>query len=145
MTRTAIVLALAVVLFIAYLGFFRNAEPFAAIETPHPAPIVEQQPSPAPPPPRPITVPPPREHDPLAPSQQSSKFHDEERKPENLFGPAPMPNNVEMAEESGVASSQVVSQPTIDSFGPEAAQNGGQFMNGIGAFDKDEVVPYSAF
>lgn len=144
MTRTVIVLVLVAILFIGYLGFFRKSEQFL-IETPHPAPILEQQPSPLPPPPRPISVPPPRDRDTMAQTQQSSDFRDEERKPENLFHPAPLPNNVEMAEESGVASSQVVSQPTIDSFGPESAQNGGEFMGGISAFDKDDVVPYSAF
>jgi hypothetical protein len=68
------------------------------------------------------------------------------RYPERLFGPAPLPDRTDIAVESGVAGSvnQVVSQ-AIQTFSPDFAQNGGEFIRGgIFANDTFEVPNYSA-
>ncbi len=94
----------------------------------------------------PIRLPGPSESDPFEESYGSSNMKDNMRYPERLFGPAPKPNKTELAVSAGVASpeQQIVSQ-AIQTFSPDFAQNGGQFIEGgIFANDTYEVPNYSA-
>lgn len=94
-----------------------------------------------------VRLPPPGDYDPQRDDYGSSDVSDNMRYPERLFGPAPEPNNTEIAVGSGVASplQQTVSQ-AIQTFSPDFAQNGGEFINGgIFANDTYENPNYSAF
>lgn len=162
-TKVVVVLVLATLLFTGYLYFFGKAEGFA-IETPAPAPEIEYPPphlperiiAPAGPnsPSQqanleepPVRLPGPTDMDPYADSYRESNFGDDNRAPEKLFGPAPLPTITDVARESGVASGVLSPyQPSVEQFNPENAQNGGQFIQGgVFAFDKDEQVNYSQF
>lgn len=80
-------------------------------------------------------------------SYGSSDMQDNMRYPERSFGRAPSPDNTDIAVESGVASrkNQEVSQ-ALQTFSPDFAQNGGEFINGgIFANDTYENPNYSAF
>jgi hypothetical protein len=157
------VLLLAVILFVTYTYFFRTSEAFAVevpgdagiIEYPSPnlpervispggpqAPVQASNPQDAP-----VRVPPPTPNDPYAQSYQDSDFGDDNRAPQKLFGPAPLPTVTDIARASGVASNVLDgNQPSLEQFNPETAQNGGQFMDGgIFAFDKDVPTHYSEF
>jgi hypothetical protein len=165
--KVLIVVLLAVSLFVGYVYFFRKDEGFA-VEIPAPAPVIEQ------PPPHlpgrvitpggpnspvqqadlkepPVLLPEPKDRDPYDDSYQSSSFGDENRSPEKLFGPAPLPTVTDIAQASGIASSQLSPfQPAVEQFNPENAQNGGAFIrtgdsSGIFAFDKDMPTNYAAF
>jgi hypothetical protein len=162
-TKIVVVLVLATVLFAGYLYFFGKTEGFA-IEIPAPAPQIElppphlpervvasagpnspsQQPDLNEPP---VRLPEPTERDPYADSYRESNFGDDNRAPEKLFGPAPLPTVTDVARASGVASGVLSPyQPTVEQFNPENAQNGGEFIGGgIFAFDKDEQVNYAEF
>jgi hypothetical protein len=162
-TKIVVVLVLATVLFAVYLYFFGKTEGFA-IEIPAPAPQIElppphlpervvasagpnspsQQPDLNEPP---VRLPEPTERDPYADSYRESNFGDDNRAPEKLFGPAPLPTVTDVARASGVASGVLSPyQPTVEQFNPENAQNGGEFIGGgIFAFDKDEQVNYAEF
>ena len=164
-TKTLLVIVLAVLLFGAYVFFFRNPEGFKLdIDIPGPAPEQEQPPphlpgrviapggpnSPAqqgdvdePP----ALLPEPTPSDPFAEQHQSSAFGDENRAPEKLFGPAPLPTVTDIAVGSGIASHALSPfQPAVEQFNPETAQNGGEFMRGgIFAYDKDVPTNYSEF
>lgn len=165
--RVLVVILLAVVAFVGYVYFFRKSENFA-VEIPGPAPIIEQGPphlpgrviSPAGPnsPAQqadleepPALLPEPKDRDPYSESYQPSNFGDETRNPEKLFGPAPLPTVTDIAQASGIASSQLSPfQPAVEQFNPENAQNGGAFIktseeSGIFAFDKDMPTNYAAF
>ena len=162
-TKTIVVLILAVVFFSVYLYFFAKPEGFA-IEIPAPAPFLEQPPphmparvispggpnSPVQQPDLeepPVRLPEPIDNDPYASTQRESNFGDDNRAPEKLFGPAPLPTVTDIARASGVASNVLDgNQPSLEQFNPETAQNGGQFMDGgIFAFDKDVPTHYSEF
>jgi hypothetical protein len=162
-TKVVVVLVLATVLFAVYLYFFGKSEGFA-VEIPAPAPQIELPPphlpervvasaGPNSPSQRadleepPVRLPEPSERDPYADSYRESNFGDDNRSPEKLFGPAPLPTVTDIARESGVASNVLSPyQPTVEQFNPENAQNGGEFIGGgIFAFDKDEQVNYSQF
>jgi hypothetical protein len=162
-TKVGVVLVLATLLFAIYLYFFGKPEGFA-IETPAPAPPMEQPPphlperiiAPAGPnsPSQqadleepPVRLPGPKDMDPFAESYRESNFGDDNRAPEKLFGPAPLPTVTDVARESGVASGVLSPyQPSVEQFNPENAQNGGEFIRGgVFAFDKDEQVNYSQF
>lgn len=82
-------------------------------------------------------LPGPDDNDPYDESYGSSQIKDNLRYPERFYGPAPQPTNTAIALESGVAgleTSQVA--PAIQTFSPELAQNGGQFIDG-GVFAND--------
>ncbi len=162
-TKIGVVLVLATLLFAIYLYFFGKPEGFA-IETPAPAPPMELPPphlperiiTPAGPnsPSQqadlqepPVRLPGPKDMDPYAESYRESNFGDDNRAPEKLFGPAPLPTVTDVARESGVASGVLSPyQPSVEQFNPENAQNGGEFIRGgVFAFDKDEQVNYSQF
>ena len=94
----------------------------------------------------PVRLPGPEESDPYDETYGSSNMKDNLRFPERLFGPAPKPNKTELAVSAGVASpeQQVVSQ-AIQTFSPDFAQNGGEFLEGgIFANDTNEQPNYSA-
>ena len=91
-------------------------------------------------------LPGPQNSDPFDEPYGSSNMKDNMRYPERLFGPAPKPNKTELAVSAGVASpeQQVVSQ-AIQTFSPDFAQNGGEFIEGgIFANDSGENPNYSA-
>jgi hypothetical protein len=161
--KLVLVLLAALAIFGSYVFLFRKSESFA-VETPAPAPLIEQPPphlpgriitpggpnSPAqqadleePP----VRVPEATAMDPYSQSYQNSNFGDENRAPEKLFGPAPLPTVTDVARSSGVASGTLSPyQPAVEQFNPENAQNGGEFIGGgVFAFDKEEVTNYSQF
>ena len=76
---------------------------------------------------------PPEKTKPLDPYQEvnsETPIRDNLRHPENSFGPGVENSGTDLSVKSGVASNSGASQ-----FSPEFAQNGGDFMNGIGAHD----------
>jgi hypothetical protein len=157
------VIILAVVLFGAYAYLFRNSESFA-VEVPGPAGILEQplphlperviaQAGPqapaqaADPHEAPVRVPPPTPNDPYAQSYQDSDFGDDNRAPQKLFGPAPLPTADGRCRRKWCRKQNLDGyQPSLEQFNPETAQDGGQFMDGgIFAYDKDVPTHYSEF
>ena len=84
-------------------------------------------------------LPGPEDSDPYDETYGSSQMKDNLRYPERFFGPAPEPANTQIALESGVAGIEnaEVSQ-AIQTFSPEMAQNGGQFIEG-GIFANDTI------
>lgn len=161
--KVGVVLFLAILLFASYLYFFGTPEGFA-IETPAPAPAIEYPPphlpertiTPAGPnspmqqadlEDPPVRVPQPKDNDPFAETYRESNFTDDNRSPEKLFGPAPLPTVTDVARASGVASGTLSPyQPSVEQFNPESAQNGGEFIRGgVFAFDKDAVVNFAEF
>ncbi len=159
-----IAVAIAAILYCVYLYFMSQRKYVIeeSFEVPAPAPL---QTIPIPDPPRtvaaagpnspsqappqddmPERLPGPSDSDPFEESYGSSNLKDNMRYPERLFGPAPKANKTEIAVASGVASSeqQVVSQ-ALQTFSPDFAQNGGQFIEGgIFANDTYENPNYSA-
>ena len=151
-------------LFFAYLIVQKKLFPMEAFEVPAPAPPVYLDPpadiprtiTPGGPNTPNAAVPPseykqprlpgPEDSDPYDETYGSSNIKDNLRHPERFFGPAPEPSNTQIALESGVAGIEnaKVSQ-AIQTFSPEMAQNGGQFIEGgIFANDTDEQPNYSA-
>ena len=157
----------AAILYSIYLYFqgqrkYVIEESFEGLEQPAPAPLMT---IPIPEPPRTVSpsgpnspsqappeddmpqrLPGPDESDPYDETYGSSNMKDNMRYPERLFGPAPTPNKTELAVASGVASphQQVVSQ-ALQTFSPDFAQNGGEFIDGgIFANDTGEEPNYSA-
>ncbi len=159
-----VAVAIAVILYGAYLYFMSQRKYVIeeSFEVPAPAPL---QTIPIPDPPRtvapsgpnspsqappeddmPVRLPGPDDMDPYEESYGSSNLKDNMRYPERLFGPAPKPNKTELAVSAGVASEkqQVVSQ-ALQTFSPDFAQNGGEFIEGgIFANDSGENPNYSA-
>lgn len=84
-------------------------------------------------------LPGPEDNDPYDETYGSSNMKDNLRHPERFFGPAPEPNNTQIALQSGVAGIEnaEVAQ-SIQTFSPEMAQNGGQFIEG-GIFANDTI------
>lgn len=161
--KLVFVIFLAIIFFGTYVYFFRKSESFA-VEVPGEAGILEQPPPHLPerviaqggpqapaqasnPEDAPVRVPPPTPNDPYAQSYQDSDFGDDNRAPQKLFGPAPLPTVTDIARASGVASSTLDGyHPAVEQFNPESAQNGGQFIEGgVFAFDKDVPTNYSEF
>lgn len=164
--QVLVAVLLAATLFAAYLVFMNSRKAQYQIqeqfEVPAPAPIITQ---PLPEPPRVISpggpnspnqmpspdmpavrLPGPSDSDPYDESYGSSDMKDNMRQPERLFGPAPSDNVTALAVASGVASSanQVVSQ-ALQTFSPDFAQNGGQFIeSGVFANDTYENPNFSA-
>lgn len=84
--------------------------------------------------------------DPYAPNEESSSIPERLRHPERMFKPAPSNNTAEISEAAGIASSASnQAANAMQSFAPEMAQNGGEFMNGIFANDSSESNGFSAF
>lgn len=164
-TKVLVVILLAIVVFGVYVYYFRNPEGFKLdLDIPGPAPEQTQPPphlpgrvitpggpnSPVQEADRdepPVLVPEPTPNDPFAETHQTSAFGDDNRSPERLFGPAPLPTVTDIAVGSGIASHALSPyQPSVEQFNPETAQNGGQFMEGgIFAYDKEVATNYSEF
>ena len=153
--QVLVAVLLAAILYCGYLYFMSQRKYVIeeSFEVPAPAPLVTL---PIPEPPRtiapsgpnspsqappeddmPVRLPGPEDMDPYEESYGSSNLKDNMRYPERLFGPAPKPNKTEIAVAAGVASpvQQIVSQ-AIQTFSPDFAQNGGEFIEG-GIFAND--------
>lgn len=92
-------------------------------------------------------LPGPDDSDPLDDAYGSSDMKDNLRYPERLFGPAPTPNNTSVAVASGNASTLNAGvNSALQTFNPEFAQNGGEFIpGGIFANDTFDNPNYSSF
>ena len=92
-------------------------------------------------------LPGPTDSDPLADEYGSSNMQDNLRYPERLFGPAPKPKITGLAVEAGTASNLNAGvNAALQTFNPEFAQNGGEFLQGgIFANDTFDNPNYSAF
>jgi len=85
-------------------------------------------------------------HDPYEQNEESSSMPERLRHPERMFQPGPDNSTLGIAEASGVASSSASQAGNaLQTFTPEFAQNGGEFMQGIMANDTSEPGGYSAF
>lgn len=163
-SQILIAVVLAAILYCGYLYFMSQRKYVIeeSFEVPAPAPLetILQPPpprtvaasgpnSPSQAPPQddlPERLPGPQESDPYDESFGSSAMEDNMRYPERLFGPAPKPNKTDLAVSAGVASpfQQPVSQ-ALQTFSPDFAQNGGEFIEGgIFANDAGENPNYSA-
>ena len=91
-------------------------------------------------------LPGPDDSDPLDSDYGSSDIKDNLRYPERLFGPAPTPHVTSIAVEAGNASTLNAGVNTaLQTFAPEFAQNGGEFIpGGIFANDTLDNANYSA-
>ena len=88
----------------------------------------------------------PGSSDPYDETYGSSQMEDNLRHPERLFGPASSPKETASAEGSGVASQNVEVGQALQTFSPDFAQNGGEFLDG-GIFANDTLsdANYSSF
>jgi hypothetical protein len=149
-------------LFVVYLVFTKQLK-IEAFEVPAPAPpVLDYPPADIPrtitsggpstpnqaPPPEPVVerLPGPVDSDPYDETYGSSNIKDNLRYPERFYGPAPQPNNTQIALEAGLAGIETASPAiALQTFSPEMAQNGGQFIEGgIFANDTSEKTSYSA-
>ncbi len=84
--------------------------------------------------------------DPYSQNEESASIPERLRHPERMFKPAPDNSTVGIAAASGVASASASQAGhALQSFTPEFAQNGGEFMQGIFANDTSEPGAYSEF
>ena len=84
--------------------------------------------------------------DPYAPNEESASIPERLRHPERMFKPAPDNTTTGIAEASGIASASASQAGNaLQTFTPQFAQNGGEFMNGIMANDSSDPGMYSAF
>jgi hypothetical protein len=158
--RIGLLFGLLVIL--AVVLWFMPREGFTPLNTSTAAPVIERQPivyparnvAPASPS-TPNQMAPPDEvrmtspevaNDPYAPNEESAAMPERLRHPERMFQPGPDNTTRGIAEASGIAS-ESASQAgnALQTFTPEFAQNGGEFMQGIMANDTSEPGGYSAF
>lgn len=84
--------------------------------------------------------------DPYEPVEESASIPQRLRHPERMFHPAPSNQTQDIAVAAGVASASASQAANaLNSFTPEFAQNGGEFMQGIFANDTSEPGMYSDF
>lgn len=84
--------------------------------------------------------------DPLDDPNSSNDLQDNLRHPERMFSPGVKPADVDRSVMSGVASSRsLTSSQALQTFAPEMAQNGGEFMQGIAANDTMSDTEFAAF
>ena len=123
----------------------------ARVEPPHiVSPAGPSPPNVAPPPPvaEEERQPPPdvTARDPLDDPNSSGDLQDNLRHPERSFSPGLKPADVDRSVMSGVASSRsLTSSQALQTFAPEMAQNGGEFMQGIAANDTMSDTEFAAF
>lgn len=165
-SQILVAILLAGILFLAYQLYLNLYSPKYIIEETFiaPAPVVTQ---PIPEPPRTISpggpnspnqmpppthdtnerLPGPQDSDPLSDDYGSSNMKDNMRYPERLFGPAPKPTNTTIAVAAGNASTLNSGvNAALQTFQPEFAQNGGEFIpGGIFANDTFDNPNYSSF
>jgi hypothetical protein len=85
-------------------------------------------------------------HDPYAENEESAAIPERLRHPERMFQPGPDNSTRGIAEASGIASASASQAGNaLQTFTPEFAQNGGEFMQGIMANDSAESGSFSAF
>ena len=170
-SRILIALAFAVVAFVAYLllkaykpswfGFdtfesIQAAAPSIQFQPPLEPPRVVSPSGPSPPnaaTPRPLpqeeeaqAPPDVTARDPLDDPNSSENLQDNLRHPERSFSPGLKPTDVDRSVVSGVASSRsMTSSQALQTFAPEMAQNGGEFMQGIAANDTMSDTEFAAF
>ena len=89
-------------------------------------------------------APPETAHDPYEATEESAAVPERLRHPERMFQPAPSNQTHDIATASGIASASQAAD-ALNSFTPEFAQNGGEFMQGIFANDSAEPGGYSPF
>jgi len=99
-----------------------------------------------PPPTNSVIIPPEEPYDPQDQLNESSDHPERLRHPERLYSPGLEQTDTTTAVESGIASnSHMATMSAYQSFGPEFAQNGGQFMeNGVIANDTSVKLEYSS-
>jgi hypothetical protein len=150
-TQTTIAIVLAAILFVAYLqvsGFYASRDSFKSRNMIPEMPEEAVAPPILVPPPMPVPVmkqrlDEPQNSDPYDDTRGDSDIKDNLRHPERLFGPTSSPDDTDTAVSSGVASP--LTNNTLQSFSPEYAQNGGEFIpGGIFANDTFETPNYSA-
>jgi hypothetical protein len=136
-------------------GFDINSQQYAPAEIYHPAQVVEERaviPG-GPNTPNQLAAPtaPPvimREetpYDPLAETHESSEIPERLRHPERMFSPGLVNEDTQTAVAAGTASyASQVTQDARQVFGPEFAQNGGDFMDGVMANDLTLKNEYSS-
>jgi hypothetical protein len=84
-------------------------------------------------------------YDPMEQSHESSAIPERLRHPERMFGPGLEHTDTETAVAAGTASmSHDATMNAYQTFGPEFAQNGGLFMEGIAANDTTLPTSYSS-
>ena len=84
--------------------------------------------------------------DPLDDPSGSNEIEDNLRHPERMFSPGVKPTDTRSVVMSGVASNEThVTSQALQTFVPEMAQNGGEFMKGIAANDTLGDTEYAAF
>ena len=143
--RIGLLLGLLVAL--SVILWYMPREGFQALDTSAAAPIVEYQPTIYParnmvsgqsvpyqaPPPHEVRIASPEvAHDPYEQNEESASVPERLRHPERMFNPAPSNEVREIAVASGVASASASQAANaLNSFTPEFAQNGGEFMQGI--------------
>ena len=93
----------------------------------------------------PVIVQEERPFDPQEQSHESAEIPERLRHPERLYSPGLVNEGVEDSIAAGTANyASQVTQDAAQVFGPEFAQNGGLFMEGIMANDTELDVGYSA-
>jgi hypothetical protein len=161
--RVLIALGISVSLFVIYLVFkFYSTSYFEVDNFISNAPLIEQQApveplriiSPAGPNPPSARAPTGEEVappvvtplDPLEDANGSQNMKDTLRHPERMFSPGVQPRDTTSSVMSGVASNETqVTSQALQTFVPEMAQNGGEFMQGIAANDTLGDTEYAAF
>lgn len=161
--RVLIALGIAVSLFLIYLIFKAYSTTHIDVDTfISKAPLIEQQPpveplraiSPAGPNPPNSKAPKDEEvappvvtpMDPLEDAKGSQNISDTLRHPERMFSPGVQNRDTNSLVMSGVASNETqVTSQALQTFVPEMAQNGGEFMRGIAANDTLGDTEYAAF
>lgn len=84
--------------------------------------------------------------DPYAEQQEDANAPEKLRHPERMFRPAPNMDEVNMVAESGIGGRATqVAADAAETFAPEFAQNGGEFMGGVFANDTDLPSNFSDF
>jgi hypothetical protein len=85
-------------------------------------------------------------HDPYDSPNSSSNLQDSLRQPQRMFSPGVVPTDTRLVMDSGSASpfTQVTAQ-SLQTFTPEMAMNGGEFMKGIAANDTTSDMNYASF
>ena len=85
-------------------------------------------------------------NDPYSQNEESAVIPERLRHPERMFQPGSDNTTNGIAEASGIASASASQAGNaLQTFTPEFAQNGGEFMQGIMANDTSEPGGYSAF
>jgi hypothetical protein len=135
----------------SYEGFDINSQNYSEFKappqpTPSPLVAVKEVSLAGPPPTNSVIIPPEEPYDPQDQLNESSDHPERLRHPERLYSPGLEQTDTTTAVESGIASnSHMATMSAYQSFGPEFAQNGGQFMeNGVIANDTSVKLEYSS-